>query len=95
MSNKAFVSTFPAGEFVCDNCGRNSYFSLVAVDSELNENELNDFYRKLHGAKPPEGASAIWLMHPASVKCAHCDAEYDTYQQVMEDGINDLEEDEL
>ena len=95
--NLPYADTFPAGEFVCDKCGRNSYFSLVAVDSQLDNEELEEFYFKVHGDPLPEGASMNWCMHPLTVTCQHCQTEFATFQKLMEEVENedfDLDEDE-
>jgi protein-arginine kinase activator protein McsA len=91
MSDRKIIETYPAGEFVCDNCGRNSYFSLVSVKSQLSPEEMKEFYQKLHGTKPPDETEAAWLVHPSTVKCQHCGTEYDTFQGLMEDEITDIE----
>ena len=80
-----YTDTYPAGEFVCDNCGKNSYFSLVSINSELDEEELSDFFKKVFGnRKASKEATGVWLLHPVTVKCQHCNMEYSTYQNEME-----------
>jgi len=95
MSNEnlPYVETFAAGEFVCDKCGKNTYFSLVNVEDELNQKELVDFYSKVQGKRPPKGTKAFWFMTPLIVTCKHCKAEYATFEQVMTE--DDVEQSEL
>jgi protein-arginine kinase activator protein McsA len=83
---KPYVSPFPAAEFVCDKCGRNSFFSLIGVEHSLDEDELEDFYEKSMGKDLPENTKGFWYMYPKEVKCQHCNTEYLTFQQEMEKG---------
>ncbi len=75
------IETFPAGEFICDECGRNSYFSLVTVEDQLDEEELKDLNMKLNGGALIEGATNFWMMHPLVVKCHYCKTEYSTFNE--------------
>lgn len=89
MRNLDYVETFAAGAFVCDNCGQYSYFNLIGVENQLDQQELIDFYEKVHSEPPPEGMSGEWLMHPLEVKCQHCHKKYKTFQGLMEEGLPD------
>lgn len=86
---KPTVETFAAGEFICEVCGRNSYFSLINVENELSTEELEDFYRKVLGKKPMPGTKSFWMQHPLTVVCQHCQTEHNTFGQIMQEGVTD------
>lgn len=95
MSDLPYVETWPSVEFICEKCGKNSHASLVNVEKTLTPDELKEFCEKVLGEKEPiEEMQAMWLLHPTTVKCTHCGTEYNTYQGVMEDDLEDLEEEE-
>jgi hypothetical protein len=84
MDKLPVIECFPAAEFVCDACGKNSYVSLISVSESLSAEELKDFYKKTLGnSNPPEEAKAGWYGMPNTVKCAHCKAEYLTFAGMM------------
>lgn len=69
------IRAFPAGEFICEHCGRNNFFSLIAADVpnevvEAMKHELTEEF----GIRQIEGD---FLLQPKTVKCRYCDYEYE------------------
>lgn len=87
-----YVESFPAGEFVCDKCGKNSYFSMVNIENELSEKELVDLYKKMKEKPPPKDTKGFWLMCPFTVICSYCKTEFSTFDGIMNE-IDDINED--
>ena len=73
------VVTDVAGEFICDACGRNSYFSWVSVslkDLFDPENEYDmELAEELGGGEISE--KDVLLTEPDRVTCAHCQEVYE------------------
>ncbi len=63
-----YVETFAAGEFICEECGSNSYYSVVTMDKErLSEEMLEELL-----SSENFNDDRI-IMHPNVVQCGHCD----------------------
>jgi len=69
------VTTFAAGEFVCDDCGRNNYFRWRPVDpADYSRAELSRI-KNWFGCKSDSELHSLWT-EPPTVRCA-CGAEFD------------------
>lgn len=69
------IQAFPAGEFVCENCGRNNYFSLIAAD--LPQDVMETAKKEIKDELGINQVSGHFLLQPKAVKCRYCGGEYE------------------
>ncbi len=85
MSNKRLpppVHVAPAGEFTCDDCGSNTFFSLVSYDPENVEPEVLEFLKQECGVTP--GVDGLIYGFPDMVRCKRCQRRYRPYESPAE-----------
>lgn len=68
------IRVFPAVEFVCDSCGKNSFASLVGVEIPA-ENLANEIKNSLE-LNDRIDVAANFFLHPEEVTCQHCKTKY-------------------
>lgn len=71
------VRVFPAGEFICENCGRNNFFSLIGTDvpDQLLQNTKEELAIEL-GLEEAQ-LEGSFLMSPETVICKFCESEFE------------------
>lgn len=69
------IRVFPAGEFICDNCGLNNFFSLVG--SDVPDEVLESTKQELAKEIGVEHVSGCFLIQPKAVKCKHCESQFE------------------
>lgn len=70
----------PAYIFTCDECGRDSF--VAGMIPEYGEEFEQDVREELG---VPEDATGIFVGMPASVKCPHCNTEFEAVHYADED----------
>lgn len=66
----------PAGEWTCDECGRNNFCSFIVPDY-LSDEEKREISREMGFDEWEEGEL---LMAPETVTCTFCKAEFETVE---------------
>lgn len=74
------IDTCLAGEYICDACGKNNFFSWIMMSADdLSEEEMFDMNQKmlevLHEEELPE--LEVFFTEPEEVKCGHCGKRYE------------------
>lgn len=69
------IRVFPAGEFICDNCGLNNYFSLVGA--EVPDDVLESTKQELAKEIGVEHVHGCFLLQPKTVQCKHCESKFE------------------
>jgi len=68
------VESFPAGAFICDNCGKYNFFSLVAVhETNMSDKDFQRLKFRLTSCSMDE--DNLYL-YPAQVQCEDCRTVY-------------------
>lgn len=71
------AETWSAGEYICDKCGRNGYFSMTRVPAnklppELRQQQESDPQGMIHrDGRASVTHENLWYA-PAVIKCQHC-----------------------
>jgi protein-arginine kinase activator protein McsA len=69
------IRVFPALEFVCENCGKNSFASLIALDMPVES--IKEELKKNLDFDEEIGVSADFYFQPEQVICQHCKSKYE------------------
>jgi len=64
------VELFPAWEWICPKCDRNSFASSITLEITPDDPQ----YQQFGG----EGSRGAWMSMPENVTCKHCGAEFET-----------------
>lgn len=68
------IRVFPAVEFVCDNCGGNSFASLVGM--EIPSDKFVKEIKSNFNMDERIEIAADFFLHPEEVICQHCQTKY-------------------
>lgn len=70
------VDTHSAGEFICDQCGRNGYFRWVRLDcSKYSESEIADL-KEVFEIEGDIANCDIWT-EPDVITCSYCGSKFE------------------
>lgn len=86
MSKK--VEMRPAYQWTCDSCGRDQFESAIVAD--FSEEDRLETAKSLglveeYATEIPEDLTGDFMTYPDSVKCNHCDSEFETIDMHAED----------
>lgn len=69
------IRLFPAAEFVCEDCGRNCFISLIGAD--VPEEVIAAMKQEMREEFGVEEVLGDFLIQPTSVECKHCGAVFE------------------
>lgn len=77
------ISAFASRVFICEDCGRRSYFDAVHFDAERMPADLQKLVKdvvaidkRIKEKNSRLSAELNFVIEPLTVKCQHCNAEF-------------------
>ncbi len=72
------VELRPAGEWTCDDCGRNNFCSYIRPDHLSDEDK-----REIAESMGVEWSDGEFLMAPEVVQCSFCESEFRVEDEIL------------